>query len=895
MDRLKICSWNANGLRSRVGELIEYLDRTKIDILLLNETKYTSKDKIKIKNYICYRKERENSAGGVAVLVRNNIPHKLIKFDSNMSLEAIGISLLSDINLIAVYRRPNIVLTHQDIEKLMNTGNKVLIVGDLNATHLTWNCNRNNKSGRILLNYAQNNNCTILYPNEPTNYPPNNTTPSTIDIALNKNVRNISELEVQHELSSDHNPILFYLGAQHKTHKTKRLYIYEDADWERFRKLINDRVQITPNISSTHGIDKEVQKLTNNINYCIQQTVPTKDLTSINDRLPCEILQLIRNRNKLRKRWQRTRMAQDKADYYKLNRNIKKKIFEHRNKKWNKQLQKLNPKDNSLWRMTKILKTEYHSVPTLEKSGYEAITAQEKANLLATQFEEVHNIDLTNNTKQQESVIQTVKNYLENTTTLDAYKYYTNPKELAEEIKKLPSRKAPGTDNIQNIILKNIPKKAIVQIMYIINASLKLAHFTTHWKTGLITPILKPGKKGSEPSSYRPISLLCTLSKLTEKIILKRLNTFENKQNIIIDEQFGFRQKHNTVQQVTRIVNDISTNFNRSKVTVMALLDIEKAFDKVWTDAVIHKMILYKYPPELIKFIHSYLQNRHLIVTIEGDKSTKRKARAGVPQGSVLGPKLFIIFINDIPKYPKTNTALFADDLAIYAHSFSAIVAAKQLQTHIYILERYYRDWKIIVNKAKTEVIVLTRRKTGIKIFQPITVYGHPTTPVHTVKYLGVHLDSKLTYHMHIKHIIRKTYSVIKKIYPLMVNNSTLSANNKKLIYKMLLRPIITYAAPVWCSVAKSHMKHLQKLQNKCLRMILSVNTFTPINHLHEEAEIELIGDYIKSLAERFYQSHLKCNKLLYNITSIRSYNLPFEYKHKLPYDNLLIFNMYKD
>lgn len=120
-----------------------------------------------------------------------------------------------------------------------------------------------------------------------------------------------------------------------------------------------------------------------------------------------------------------------------------------------------------------------------------------------------------------------------------------------------------------------------MQIVYIINASLKLAYFTIHWKIGLIIPILKPGKKSNEPSSYRPISILSTLSKLTEKIILKRLNDYENKHNIMVDEKFGFRQKHHTVQQVTRIVNDISINFNYSKTTVMTLLDIEKAFDKV--------------------------------------------------------------------------------------------------------------------------------------------------------------------------------------------------------------------------------------------------------------------------------------------------------------------------
>lgn len=128
------------------------------------------------------------------------------------------------------------------------------------------------------------------------------------------------------------------------------------------------------------------------------------------------------------------------------------------------------------------------------------------------------------------------------------------------------------------------------------------------------------------------------------------------------------------------------------------------------------------------------------------------------------------------------------------------------------MLEQYYKDWKIKVNRAKTEVIVFTRKKKVIKIFQPITMCGHPTTAVHIVKYLGVHIDSKPTYYMHVKHIIRKAHSVIKKLYSLLTIRSSTTIKNKKLIYTMLLRPIITYVASVWCSIAKIHMKQLQIL-----------------------------------------------------------------------------------
>ena len=150
------------------------------------------------------------------------------------------------------------------------------------------------------------------------------------------------------------------------------------------------------------------------------------------------------------------------------------------------------------------------------------------------------------------------------------------------------SLKAPGDDTIQNIALENISRKALVQIAYIINAIIRIGHFPQCWKTSIVLPILKPGKNPEKPASYRPISLLPSLSKITEKIILNRMKKHEKQQKQIIDEQFGFREKHNTVQQVVRIVNNIRRNYNNNKVTVMALLDIEKAFDKVWIDGLIY-------------------------------------------------------------------------------------------------------------------------------------------------------------------------------------------------------------------------------------------------------------------------------------------------------------------
>jgi len=551
MNNLRICSWNANGLRNRVAELINFLQHNNIDIMMINETRYNPQIKLKIKNYNCIRKDSSSSAGGILILIKNNIPYKEIKRNLDITIEYLPIKLASNIYLIAAYNSPNKDLTTKDLDKLLNIGNKILLIGDLNARHQAWNCHVSNKRGRLLFRYALKNDCTVIFPDEPTHFPENGSTPTTIDIGINKNVLSASEIKVLNQMSSDHNPILVTLESQIKNTNTKLAYDYDEVDWPKFKRLLHKSTTIST-IQTSEELENEVQKFTNTIQNCIKQTIPVKTNQQIQDKLPPNILQMISHRNKIRKKWQITRNPQYKNIIKHTNNEIRIAVAKHRNDTWNRKLKKINPRDNSLWRMTKIFKNEFNPIPTLTTNGKEAITDLDKANMLADQFELTHNIDLINNSNKHIEIIHQVKQYLDNPPDENWYNHMTSPQELYNIITKLPNRKAPGTDCIQNIIFKNFTKKPLVQLNNIINASIKLSHFPSHWKTSSVIPILKKGKDKTEPISYRPISLLQTMSKITERVILRRLNDHETKEKHIANHQFGFRKNHSTVQQIVR-------------------------------------------------------------------------------------------------------------------------------------------------------------------------------------------------------------------------------------------------------------------------------------------------------------------------------------------------------
>lgn len=889
---MKIVSWNANGVKPKVSQLINFLAIHKVDIMLINETKLKKEDKLKLKHYTLYRNDRPDNlgAGGVAIAVRHNIPHTRIDINRT-TIETLAIKLTDNTHIIAAYNKPLNHFKNNELHTLLNTGRKVLVIGDLNARHVQWNCNRNNTNGNTLAHHINNNNSIIMYPDTHTHYPDNNTTPSTIDLIINKNVTNITNPISMPELNSDHNPITTTLNNQHTEAPHITITSFKNTNWKEFKKTLDTLIKITPNINSADEIERSISTLTEAVKTAKKEHTQKIKINPNKDDLPDEINTLIKQRNALRRNWQRTAQAAVKQEMKEINKEITQKIKQHRERKWTSLLETIKPQDNTLWKLTKSLKKTYTPVPTLETNNALAITDREKANTLVNTFEAIHNTGHNINTQAQIELINTVEKFLETKEAINPNmlaKILTTPREIQEHVRYLPSQKAPGPDEIENKIIKNFPKKTIVQLTYIINAIIKHNYFPDCWKIATVIPIPKPNKNHKIPINYRPISLLNTLAKLTEKIILQRINKIDKKHKITTDCQFGFRPQHNTTQQVARITNDITSNFNKDKVTVMVLMDIQKAFDRVWINGLIYKLIKLKIPNNLIKTIHSYLDNRRIKVKINQNYSEIKTIHAGVPQGSVLGPKLFSLYINDIPQFQKTNTALYADDTAIYAHSFAAEVANRQLQIHINKLTEYYSKWKIDINSEKTEQIIFAKKYTNNKIFTPLKINNTTITPAPTVKYLGVHMDTRLNFKAHIKNTITKAYSALKIVYPIMKNATTIK--NKKLIYTAIIRPIITYAAPAWCNISNPTINKLQVYQNKCLRLILNKDRHSRITTLHEEAELETVKEHIYKISQDFYKKQLKHNKLTQQLTAVREHNVNNRIKHKLIYQNLPIY-----
>lgn len=906
---LTICHWNASGLKNRVGTLINFIQTHRVDILLISETHLTATDRIRIQNFTIYRKDRINAArasGGVAIVIKQGIPHMRIPEINNTTLEVIGIKLRDNTHIFSVYNKPANHFSERDLAAVFDNRVKVLVAGDLNAKHASWNCNRNNRNGNALKSFADDNFLEIRHPTEHTHFPENGMSPTTIDIAITKNVVELSEPQSLAELDSDHNPVIFDLRNQIRDNRDIRVISYKNTDWKKFRETLNNTIVIDGNINTENQLETAIRKLTVEIEKAAAKHTKTHVIKTDKDPLPREIVDKIKLRNRFRKLWQRNRNPADRERVNNISREIQSEIKIHRNAIWRSKLEKLNVRDNTLWKVAKLIKMERQPVASLVNPNTDAVslTDAEKAETLATTYENIHDLGIdvavapTNPkiTQRHRDIINQVEAFLRDNPP-DPHqlqnsdrKLITSPQEIIRILSSLNINKAPGPDGITNRILKSLPRKAIVQITQIVNAIIKLAIFPKIFKTALVIPVFKHGKNPSDPKSYRPISLLNGIAKLVEKVINERLNRFDRKQNLTPAYQFGFREKHNTVQQVARIVNDVIFNYNKAKNTAMALFDIEKAFDRVWIDGLTFKLFKQtKIPPKIIKLIHSYLTEREFKVKVGNATSALKSIKAGVPQGSVLGPKLFNLFIRDIPTFKQTNLALYADDTAIYAHSFSSEVATRQVQIHANMLAKFYDEWLITLNAGKTEMVNFTRKFTNVKIITPLSVGNAKILEQPSVKYLGVQLDKRLNYQPHIQKTLASANATLRKLYPLLAKNNAMTSDNKTRIYKTIIRPILTYAAPVWCSISDTALLKLQRFQNKCLRLATNNDRYARIQELHETTNTEMFRDHINRLSEKFYHTQIAHNPLTNSMTSIRSHNHP-RLKHKLTYQTLTIF-----
>jgi hypothetical protein len=422
-------------------------------------------------------------------------------------------------------------------------------------------------------------------------------------------------------------------------------------------------------------------------------------------------------------------------------------------------------------------------------------------------------------------------------------------KEIKQEVKNLKDKKAPGYDLITGQIIKALPEKALRKLQHIINAIFRLSYVPRQWKVAEIIMIPKPNKPLNDKASYMPISLLTTTSKIFERLFLKRLKPIIESRNLIPSHQFGFRERHSTIEQVHRITDTIEEALEKKKVCSAIFLDVAQAFDKVWHHGLEFKLQrdLPKQYFELLKF---YINDRYFRVRQEGEYSKLKKILAGVPQGSVLVPVLYLLYTNDLPNIVEARIGTFADDTAVMITDASIVESTRKLQNALNIVNNWTKKWRITLNESKSTHINFTNRKIE---YIPVRLNLQQIPYSDNAKYLGMTLDSKLRWKAHVKKKRQELNLKFRKMHWLIGRNSELTTHNKLLLYKQILKPICTYGIQLWGCAKKTTIKIIQTFQNKVLRSIVNALWYIRNDNLHRDLNMECVSTAI----QKFARSHV--------------------------------------
>jgi hypothetical protein len=747
-------------------------------------------------------------------------------------------------------------VSEAEVVHLANLRGSVILAGDFNAHNKIWNCHSNNARGNALLKITEKYDFSISHPDEPTRVQAR-CNPAVLDFVIANNSPETGVPRVVNALKSDHLPIYFEVGGEYDK-ESKIQFDYSKAKWHLFKRHINRCIDLTPRTFQTEvEIETAAVELTETILTARRRYIPKIKKNPIRVDLNDEARELINTRNQLRKDWNKARRTNHfiKREINTLQGKIKKIVSELEAEHWDNKLKDCriytdDPR-NSLWALSRAIKTGPSVIKPLRQNASSrnfVYSDLEKADALADAF--------VNNTKIQSDTDSATKALVNNSILALAKEdidpddvKIVEPREISRSINTLIARKAPGRDNITNYMLKRLPEKARIHIAKIFNACLLRGYFPKTWKTAHVVAIAKPKKDHSLAVNYRPISLLDGISKLFEKVILRRFLPSHNQ--VLPDTQYGFRKGLSTTLQLSRITGIVMADMRQRKTTGMVLLDLEKAFDTVWHDGLIHKLFTTNMPVYITKIIQNYLSGRALFAVVKRENSSHRSIDAGVPQGSLMGPRLFNHFISDMPNPAKCTLALYADDTAILSTSRQTDNAIRNLEKGTRQLTDYFSRWRLKVNAEKTEAILFSRSQKSYK--GKITVCDIPCSFSNTVKYLGVYLHHRLNWTPHLLEARRKAFMAMGVLRPIFNRRSCLSEENKKALYSMVIKPTMLYASPIWTTdITKSNLKMLQTIENRCLRIVYELKPHHSIKHINAKHDGIDIAETITKYRETF-------------------------------------------
>ena len=835
-----IAHWNAEGVRRKKLELQNFLRKSLVDVCCIQETHLSKNYRFSIRGYQMFRQDREHrTKGGILTLVRNSIPaHETQRSeDTQLETEFLGVRLAQQ-NLVIynLYSPPDKPI---ELHNLILSEENWIVVGDFNSHSPSWGYKDLDNKGEEVENWIISNQLILL--NKPDDPPTfysrtwRSTTRPDLAIAT-EDIHKISERLVCPQLGgSDHRPVTITLQERRSNTKTAPpSWNFKKANWQLFQQTMEQSVQA---LNLEKDINRSVAIFNEAVLRAAKIAIPRGSRKNYKPYWTTELDTLHRNLENAREA-----AEQNPSDDNVMSLSRAKSLFNREKNNatracWHEKTNSLNLERGSgaLWKLTQSLNDDNRNTGcTVLKVDEEIHTGKKAANTFARMYKDVSNSRM-NRSRVKE--IRKETRLLRPTTAKPTSRSMTeifSINELRIATRKLKLKKSPGPDRIHNEMLKHLGKKAQNHLLDIFNQSWSQGKVPDCWKEAEIIPILKKGKPKEDPKSYRPISLVSCTGKLMERMINLRLKHYLETHNLLSNSQTGYREHRSTEDQLALLTQSIENAYQEKKKVLAVFFDLSSAFDKVWKEGLLYKLAKAGINSRMYSWIRSFLFKRTARVKTDHCLSKKVLLREGVPQGGVLSPTLFLVYMNDIIDVitRHVSNSLHADDLALWTVSEYTPCATVRMQQTVTNIDKWTRDWGLLVNSTKTCVTLfsLSPKKEHVQLSLHDVILPITENP----RFLGVTLDTRLTWKPQLDTMEErsiKKLSLMKKLA-----GTTWGANLKvlKQLYEGTVRPVMEYASTSWGTSAPSKYSSLDKVQNMGLRIMCGALKSTPIKEMEK-------------------------------------------------------------
>ncbi|CAF2070985.1 unnamed protein product [Rotaria magnacalcarata] len=866
---LSVLHYNIRYFYSNQSDLIDMVNVYYPSIVSINELGTVVPNKI-IKqllfSYNVYTKEGTNPHGGVVLAIDKRLKCELMDINEP-NIIAVQVTIEQQHFVVAsIYSPPTDQLPLSTMSILLEKSKNVIIVGDLNAKHGDWGCPQMNKKGRNLTDWLSKHHLNVLNAGIKTSLRSN----TTIDLIISTEVPETTDSQSLPYTSSDHLPILtkfFRLNVSDSKLVVPRTY------WKLYSNILNvlhDQLQAER--------ENSMNECNNTYSWflCFQQFLAAlklrvtewKEVKRKRPSIPKSLRILLHHKHYLQNRFRHKRQEEDRLRLRSWNILIKQEFRTHRQRTWEQFISNVaSPNPTTFWSTVKKLnKKKSVDFTAITDESIIHRSPEDIVKNLAQHFTERHarpELNMSNTTDREANELWQLYSAADQDDIRLISKQSDlrfNEQDIKNVIQSLKNKNSSGFDQVSNKMIKGLPTHFHAMLTQAYNELFSSAYWGSEWKIARTICLNKSDNPAPTTSQLRPISMLPVFSKIYEKLFLLRFNNWSTKMNVLPAQQSGSRPHQATTSRVNCLLEQITQSLRYNTFTPVVYIDFMQAFDKLWQQGLVLKLNKLNCPSAYLAWIVNYFTGRSLKVDYGGIESILINIERGAPQGSCLGPVMYVINHHDLPQIFSNpmNVHAYVDDIAIvYSPSmhlkfkYQVIDIEKHINNDMQNLMEYANEWHQPLNPKKTELVNYHRAVQSPKL----NVYydGVKIIQSKSFKYLGFYLDAKLSFRIMIDAQfikLRKAYAILKFIHRQFPSFLKLKIK----FFNTYVWPHLYMLSTIYCLFSITSRERIAAFYRRCLRLIYCLFQ-CPTEDLHEHFKLPTIEHRFKKCLSKRMKS----------------------------------------